>query len=112
MGIRSRNTVQPESSGLHWDQADFHELASIGIHFNQIDQGKIASEFFVSTDTLIVRDEVAATVQDQTLSIDFDSFHVMGGVTVDQINTSFNELVREIDLIGGNLIAPIATPMD
>jgi hypothetical protein len=58
MGIRSRNTVQPESSGLHWDQADFYELASIGIDSNQVHQGEIAPEFFVSTDTLIVRDEV------------------------------------------------------
>ena len=112
LGIRARNTVQSESSGLHWDQADFYELASIGIHFNQVHHREIATEFLVSTDTLIVRDEVAATVQDQTFSINFDGFDVVGGVTVDEINTTFNEPVREIDLLGGNLIAPVAAPMD
>ena len=90
MRIRMRNAVQSESSRLHWDQADFHELASVGIHFDQVHQGEIAPEFFVSSNTLIVRDEVAATVQDQTISIDFDGSDGVGGVTVDEINTSFS----------------------
>jgi len=59
--------VQPESSHLQGNQPDRDEVTVPRVHFDEVHHSQVASEFLVSSDSLIVVQKVPASVENQPL---------------------------------------------
>src|SRR5262245_2301855 len=110
--VLRRCAVQPESPDSHRYHLHVQQPALPRIYFHQIHKRQVAAELLIAGNPLIVGQEIAAPVKDQSLSIDFDGLHVVRGVAVNDRDAFINEPMREADLLIRNAVAPIAAPMD
>ena len=87
-------------------------MATLRIEFDQIHQGQIAAELFITADPLIVGEEISAAIENKTPFEDLDRLHVMRRVAVDHVDTFLGQTMGKGDLFQRNVIAPIATPVN
>lgn len=77
LSISKRCMVQPEASHLHGNQPRRDQFARLGCDFDQIHQGQIAAEEFVTGNSFVVGEKVSAAVKNDPFTINFDGLHVM-----------------------------------
>ena len=63
-------------------------------------------------DPLVVIQEIPAAVEDQAVPVDLERLGVMGRMAVDHVDASLDQPVGEVALLGGDIVAPVAAPMD
>src|ERR1051325_6874806 len=67
-----RGAIEAESAKLERDHCQRVKRAALPAQCRQIHEHEVAAKGFVACDALVVRDEVAASVQDQPTVVDFD----------------------------------------
>src|SRR5438034_7783872 len=97
---------------MHRNQSRGHKLSALRIQIDQIHQSEIATELFITADSFVIREKIPAAIQNQSTFENFDCFHVMRGVSVNESNTFFNQTMGERDLVRRNIIPPVAAPVD
>jgi hypothetical protein len=84
-----------------------------GLETGEIHRGEIAAKFLVAANALIVVQEVAASVEDQSILVAFDGLRVVRGMAVDKRNIGpIDEGARKSSLLFRTLISPICSPMN
>src|SRR5262247_4439153 len=74
--VFGRGAVQPEPPDLHGDQSRFQQSALPRVYIHQVHERQVAAELLIATDALIVAQEISAAIEDQSLPVNFNSFHV------------------------------------
>src|SRR5271166_1820538 len=83
------------------------------LELREIHNGEIATKFFVAANALIIIQEVAASVEDQSIFVYFDGFRVVRGMAVDKGNIcTIGQSMRKPSVLFWNLISPIRSPMN
>src|SRR5262249_32251565 len=83
-----------------------------GVQEREVQQPQVVSVEVVTADPLVVVDEVAAAVKDEPLAVDLDRAGVMRRVAVDEVGPGVDELLRQPDLVHGDLVPPIGSPVN
>src|SRR5262249_25610648 len=110
--VFGRSAVQSESPDLHGDQSRFQQLALPRIYLQQVHERQVAAELLIAANALIVAQEISATIEDQSLAVDLDGFHMMRRVAVNDRDAFVNQPMSEADLLIGDVIPPVAAPVD
>ena len=67
----------------------------------------------MTPDAFVVVEKITAAIEDQSVVVDLDALRVMRGMPVYQIDSGFiDECVCEAALLAGNMITPVAPPVD
>src|SRR6266566_1321292 len=111
VAVLGGGVAQPHLCGLHRHHVQGREGAGAGRYRGEVQQAQIAAEVLVAADALVVVDGIAAAIQDQSAPVDLDGAGVVGGVAVDEIGPSVDELVRETNLVIRHAIPPVAAPV-
>src|SRR4029453_12986543 len=72
---------------------------------------QITAKLFVAADPFVVCEKIPAAIENQATFEDFDRFHVMRRVAVNESSTFFDQAMGECDLLRRNVIPPVAAPM-
>jgi hypothetical protein len=65
----------------------------------------------VAADAFIVVDDIAASVQDRSAAVKLDRPRMVRGVSVNYVNASVDQPVRELYFTQRDGIAPVGSPM-
>src|SRR5947199_432868 len=97
---------------MHRNQSRGHKLSALRIQIDQIHQGEIATELFITADSFVIREKIPAAIKNQATFENLDRFHVMRRVAVNESKTFFDQAMGERDLLRRNVITPVAAPVD
>src|SRR5664279_3670313 len=113
LDIGSRCWNKLKTPDLKHREFETRKMSGQGIETGEIHHGEIAAKFLVAANALIVIQEVAASVEDQSILVYFDGFRVVRGMAVDKRNIGLiDEAARKSSLLFWNLISPICSPMN
>ena len=76
-GINFRGPIEPEIAKLERDHRQALKRAVFRTQHRQVHQHQIVPKRLVTFDALVIRDEIAATVQDEPAVVNFDAFRMM-----------------------------------
>src|SRR5690348_1573074 len=111
--FRLGRTPQPEALNLERYHLESGELPRADIDHGEVRERQIVAELVVSRDPLVVREKVAAAVEDDVPAIHLDPLRVMRGMPVDDIDPrAIDERVRESAVRVRYGVAPVATPVN
>src|SRR5438046_10681180 len=79
---------------------------------DQVPHSLSATELLVTAHSFLLVEKIPAAIQNQSTFENFDCFHVMRGVSVNESNTFFNQTMGERDLVRRNVIPPVASPVN
>lgn len=109
--ILSRRAVQPELPDPKRRQFQFDELSARCRMTGQVHHREIVTKRLVISDALVIVEEVAAAIEDGFSSIDLNSFCVVGGMTVNDVEARIvDQAMREMSFLVRHRVAPIITP--
>ena len=98
---------------LQRNQFERMEASARRIQVGKIHQGKVVTVALVTTDTFIVVQKIAAAIENETISIDFDRSRMMRRMPVNDRYACFvDEGPGQNFLLMGNVISPIGSPMN
>src|SRR5260370_32860325 len=103
---------QPKATHPHRNQPRRHQIATSRTQFDQVHQGQIAAEFIVTADSFVVGEKIAAAIENEAILEYLDRLHVMGGVAMHDGDAFINQAMGKRALLRGNVIAPVAAPVD
>ena len=112
LGVLPRRAVKPELPDLKRDDLECGEISGRRFDIHEIHKRQIAAIFFVPADPLIIIEEIAATIENEPLVVDFDGLRMMRGMAMnDRHVRPVDEGACEELLFGGDFVAPIRSPM-
>ena len=95
-----RCPVDSKAVRAHGRHGQVHELPGLRVECRKIHESEIGPKGLMAAHSLIVVQEVPAAVENGFALIDFDPFHVVGRVTVHDIDAGgVDEPVRKLPLL-------------
>lgn len=79
---------------------------------DEVHRSEIVAELLVSVDAFVVGEEVAAAVHDRLARVHLERPRVMRRMPVHHVDPAVDERVREADVLLGDLVAPVPSPVD
>jgi hypothetical protein len=73
---------------------------------------QVVAVLLVPGDALVVIDQVAAAIQDQPAPVDLDWQRMMRRVPAYQMDSGTDQTLREREVLGRHVVAPVRPPMD
>ena len=110
--VLPRGAIKLEVPDLKRDDFERREIAGRRFDICEIHRRQVAAIFFVAADAFIIIEEIAATIKNESLMLDFDGLRVMRRMAVnDRHIRAVDERACEKLLFGRDFVTPIRSPM-